>query len=406
MANARDASSAEGRLARLLTTDFCPWANRFVYWLKEPIGWFVLAATISVAIGCYISPVGWTLSASLGAIIAVGMIWPWLAVRAVRCRLEPEAEAVHEDQACRMRLSIENRLPLPLWGLSVEGYLDTVTTEQVPTVALSCVAPLCVNEYAISVKPSLRGHYPQQTPQATCSFPFGIWTARRPLTDRSSLTVWPKVYGIDGRCPLVGRRFAVVGEGDRGGGHGDFIGVRHFRQGDSARHVNWVASARSDTLMVTERGGPQCVSIDVVVDPRAQGTRAQLADRIRIASSLLMHLHEQQIPVGVQIGKRFFRPAAGRRGQLQILNALADVPLDGSDDVLPAAKFSRQTTLEISEAANGEALVRVLDPSGGLRLGRKTAVVAVGCGPEIGSRLRAFWTELQRGEVADEALAS
>ena len=31
-------------LTGVLNHDFCPWANRYVYWLKQPIGWFVLAA--------------------------------------------------------------------------------------------------------------------------------------------------------------------------------------------------------------------------------------------------------------------------------------------------------------------------------------------------------------------------
>ena len=34
-----------------LNHDFCPWANRYVYWLKQPIGWFILAAAAALAIG-------------------------------------------------------------------------------------------------------------------------------------------------------------------------------------------------------------------------------------------------------------------------------------------------------------------------------------------------------------------
>ena len=48
MAMVHDVPEGKNWAARLLTTDFCPWANRFVFWLKEPVGWFVLATAISV----------------------------------------------------------------------------------------------------------------------------------------------------------------------------------------------------------------------------------------------------------------------------------------------------------------------------------------------------------------------
>ncbi len=58
MAIVHAAPDEQGWLSRLMTTDFFPWANRFVYWLKEPIGWFALATAISVMIGLYFSPIG------------------------------------------------------------------------------------------------------------------------------------------------------------------------------------------------------------------------------------------------------------------------------------------------------------------------------------------------------------
>jgi uncharacterized protein (DUF58 family) len=189
-------------LSRILTTDFCPWANRFVYWLKEPVGWFALATLISVLIGLYLSPIGWTLAASLTAIMVTGIAWPWIAVRVTQCGLQPGMEAVHEDTACRMVVSVRNRIPIPVWGLAIEGYLDSQASDVAkPTVGLACVPPLCCADYSVNVTPSLRGHYPITKPQVTCSFPFGIWTARRELVELKSLTVWPKIYPVVGRLP-------------------------------------------------------------------------------------------------------------------------------------------------------------------------------------------------------------
>jgi len=38
-------------LSRVLHTDFCPWANRFVYWPKEPVGWFLVAIAVILLSG-------------------------------------------------------------------------------------------------------------------------------------------------------------------------------------------------------------------------------------------------------------------------------------------------------------------------------------------------------------------
>lgn len=60
MAISHDPPQKIGWLPRPLTTDFWPWANRFVYWLKEPVGWFVLATAVSIMImiGLYLAPIG------------------------------------------------------------------------------------------------------------------------------------------------------------------------------------------------------------------------------------------------------------------------------------------------------------------------------------------------------------
>src|SRR6056297_1356991 len=198
MAYVHALSRTAGLLSRLLTTDFCPWANRFVYWLKEPIGWFALATIVSLLVGLYLSPIGWTLAVSLTAIMLVGMAWPLLAIRVAACELRPELDCVHEGDACRIIVSVRNRIPLPVWGLAVEGYLDCEGEATTPMVALARVPPLCVCDFAITVKPTLRGRYPVQSPRVAWSFPFGIWTARRKLPKSKALTVWPKVYAVQG----------------------------------------------------------------------------------------------------------------------------------------------------------------------------------------------------------------
>ena len=406
MAIAHEVSRSAGWLSRLMTTDFCPWANRFLYWLKEPIGWFVLATATSVVIGSCFSPIGWTLAASLTAIMIVGMAWPLIAVHVATCSLHPETDCVHEDDACRMVVSVRNRIPIPVWGLVVEGYLDAggssqcESDDEIPTVGLACVPPMCVSDFGITLNPSLRGHYPVQTPHVACSFPFGIWTARRKMTTTKSLTVWPKVFPVNGTCPLVGKANAEHGDGNRGGRSGDFVGVRAYRRGDSAKHINWVASARVDSLVVTERGGPQCVNWKCWSIPACHGSREQLADRIRVAASVLINLHQANVPMRVTIGSRRLRLTCGSAGRRQILDAMADVPADGIDDPIERTAIKKHAVIELTTDDRGHAIVRMIDPQGGRRAGGRLTTKQFRSEEDLADQVRAFWAEVRDADVA------
>ena len=152
------------RLSRLLTTDFCPWANRFVYWLKEPIGWFALATLASILVGIFLSPLGWTLAAGLTAVLVFGMGFPWLATRCVSCRLHPACGELHERQTSYLQLSVRNYLPLPIMGLMVEGYLsasaakaESQSPSYAPEAALERIPAFSTATYRLPISARVPG---------------------------------------------------------------------------------------------------------------------------------------------------------------------------------------------------------------------------------------------------------
>ncbi|WP_197455244.1 DUF58 domain-containing protein [Stieleria neptunia] len=382
-----------------MTTDFCPWANRFVYWLKEPVGWFVLGTVVSVIVGLYLAPIGWTLAASLASVIAVGMVWPAVAVRAVNCRVTSSSVQVHEGDRCELQLAVRNRLPLPVWGLAVEGFLDRKREQSdhaaTPTVALAFVRAWAISNYRFSVQPVLRGRYPDGDAILTCSFPFGIWTAKRKMQDVASVTVWPKVFPIAGQTAMTGRRAAESGEGNRTGRTGDFIGVREYRHGDCLRQVNWVATARSGALVVTERSGPQCPSVEVTVDVAGSSNRDPLADRIRVAASVLANLHRSAVPLRVHLGQRCFHVRRGWEGWVQMMDALADVPPEGAGDPCYPNPSRQHASITIASDHRGDIAVCVADPSVNPRLMSGHSHRVIRRDHDLTSQLFAFWTEVR-----------
>lgn len=349
--------SLASRLDGLLHHDFCPWANRYVYWLKQPIGWFVVAAAMSLVVGVFLGAQGFVLCAAIVGVITLGVIWPWLAIRSVRVTLRFDRRRTREGEVVAVEMQVSNRLPWPIWGLAIEeGFLAAAQQgdERDPlAVALARVPGWSVNEYRWEFLPECRGVYPTKTPQVTCGFPFGIWTARRSVASRGELIVWPRTIRLSAMPPLSGRELAVASLVSRQIGHeGDVLGVRPFRQGDSLRMMHWAQTARHDQLIVCERQATARQAVRVLVDTDAAshfgtGTAHSLEWCIRIAASLCQGFVEHLVPVELMIGTRRQLMAPGEAG------------LRGGLDLL--ARYVPQTD---------RAVIPTADPDGNAALGR------------------------------------
>lgn len=334
-------SSTNDRWSRLLQTDFCPQLNRYVYWMKEPIGWFAAAAFVSLLVGAFLSPLGWALAAGLLAIIAGGLLFPWMAVRFTVCKLEPVIQELHEGEASQLLLTVINPMPIPLWGLAIDGYLtqqqaiesDSAAGFKRPEISLSGVPMFSQATFRLPIVAEYRGRYPIELPEVACAFPFGIWTAKRRLTTVQPVTIWPMLLQLKSLIDMGGRKHSDIGVGLRAGSHGEFLGVREFRRGDSLRSIHWVQSARTGELVVCERAAPQQQEVLIVVDTDGGPVgdrlevRENLAWRVRIAASFVDLFDAQHIPFRLQIGSN--GGISANLSMPRALDLLTTIPLDG-----------------------------------------------------------------------------
>lgn len=379
-------------LSAVANHDFCPWANRYVYWLKEPVGWFVTAMGASLLVGALLSPLGWTLAAGLAAILVLGLGFPWLAVRMIRCELSPTAYQIHERQPSQLELWVHNRLPLPIIGLVVEGYMPQTVDQGEEFalarsgVGLARVPALSAAAYRLAITPEYRGRYPIGQPTIACSFPFGIWTARAPVTCIQPVTVWPLIIPLAAELDVSGNQVADSGSGQRSASHGDFMGVRDFRRGDSLRSIHWVQSARLDNLIVFERGGPQKQAVELVLatalchgsGPEA---RENLAWRIRIMASLIDLSVARHLPFRLSLDGKLLMSGEGVQGKRRAWELLTDIPLDspksdihsGTSSLIANSSVISTRILVDANSEGGDRLpdhlvrVQVLQPGLGLR---------------------------------------
>ena len=108
-------------LASALNYDFCPSFNRYLYWLKQPIGWLVCAILSSCLVGLFIGPQGFVLMWSFLALLVLGAVWPLLSVKAISCQLSFSKQRSAEGEDTVAILEITNHWPVPFFGLMIVG---------------------------------------------------------------------------------------------------------------------------------------------------------------------------------------------------------------------------------------------------------------------------------------------
>jgi uncharacterized protein (DUF58 family) len=314
------------RLAVALTRDYCPQADRYLF-LRSPLG-AVLAGLLAAGLcGAFLNPQAYLLAAGLGAIAALGLAWPAIAVAGLEAELSAEADRVREGDAVRLHLRVSNRWPWPAWGLGVRCGRDDGVAE--PIVCLTAASGWRTTTAAATVRPTRRGEYPRGPVWIGTAFPFGLWTARRQVRVAERLLVWPRTFPLSALPEEVGERQALdCATSPRSGTAGEVAGTRPYRAGDALRRVHWGQTARHDRLIVCERQAAACPWVRVVLDDDAavhagSGPDSTLEWAVRIAASLCESLHAQGVYVEARFGGDTLAIQPRGRGLRTALDRLA-----------------------------------------------------------------------------------
>jgi uncharacterized protein (DUF58 family) len=318
----------------VLSHDFCPWANRWVYWLKNPLSCLALAAGAALLCGCFVNRYVFVLAGALCGVMALGTVWPLLTLRGVRCVVEFERARCRAGEPVNVTIRVTNRWPWPVWGLSLRrGFADAEADWS--GVALARIGGWSSVAFVWEFRPERRGVYPLETPRMETGFPFGLFRAAGPVAAASELIVWPQTVSLlslpDTACEqprdsrLSDRR---VGE------FGDMLGTRGFRAGDSLRRVHWAQTARHGRLVVCERQAPAMTAVYVNVDVAAghqavDSGGSALEAVIGVAASICESLCAQHACVECAVGGEVYRCGSHSAELRRLLDALARIPRAG-----------------------------------------------------------------------------
>ncbi len=293
------------KVLALANYDFCPNANRYAYLLKKPVVWVSIGIVVSLAVGLLLGPQGYVLALAFLALLVLGLMWPWLSMKCIKCELVLPSVRAWEDQEVNVVFRVKNYWPLTIFGLIVEGDFlqDFGEDDECVAFALRRVPAWSETEFSIPVTPQQRGQLPNGNVRVKNGFPFGLVDIEKPVTRNSSLLVWPACQRLDGQPSAIGTQLNIIGVlKDQSGNEGETIGVRSYQHGDRLRNVHWAQTVRSQNLMVRERQQRCATLATVILDLTAQhhagrGIHSSYEWAIRLAGTICYQLHQNRSPI-------------------------------------------------------------------------------------------------------------
>jgi len=143
-----------------------------------------------------------------------------------------------------------------------------------------------------------RGRYSEKNFGLATRFPFAFLVKTRRINLAREVIVYPQVETADQFLevlPMVTGEFETFVSG-RGN---DLYLIRDYMPDDSARHVDWKATARTGALKVREFSREDERKLRIVFDNPVPGVLQRLAYEraVRLAASLAWHFHHEDVEV-------------------------------------------------------------------------------------------------------------
>ena len=196
-----------------------------------------------------------------------------------------------------------NRAPEQQWFRMPDRRLRRVSEQlERPILEQSVYFPFLAPEQELRADLELcfpeRGRYREKNFGLATRFPFAFLTKTRRINLPREIVVYPVVEPTDHFLEVLPM---VTGEFEtfvRGRGY-DLYRIREYMPEDSARHVDWKATARTGSLKVREFSREDERKLRIVFDNPAPGVLAPAVYEraVRLAASIAWHFHHEDVEV-------------------------------------------------------------------------------------------------------------
>jgi|GEM_PF-4549469 len=223
-------------------------------------GFFALAGILALALACHL-PVLAVISAALTLIWCAGYLWASASLDRLGAQEVLSVPHSFPGEEVALQLTLSNRKWLPLAWVKIEKQgtplLENIDSPYltVPEGGQNCrlgwLAWFQEARWDYRIIPRRRGLYQIGPMTLTSGDPFGLFTRSRTIPGGPRLLVYPPLLEAGLAIPLwpdpLGEKQAR-----------DFLypdplalaGVREYSPGDTLRRINWVATAKTQKLLV------------------------------------------------------------------------------------------------------------------------------------------------------------
>lgn len=154
---------------------------------------------------------------------------------------------------------------IPSFSIRVEGVPDPDSPAVLSGVYFPLIAAGATLEETVEVRFPKRGVYRQNSFAFSTSFPFGFLEKSAWVTSGREMVVYPNIDPQPGFDDLLAGIKGEIETHYRGLGR-DFYRIRPYQVLESARHVDWKASAHTGTLQVREFAREQEQAVEMFLD--------------------------------------------------------------------------------------------------------------------------------------------
>ncbi len=154
---------------------------------------------------------------------------------------------------------------IPSFSIRVEGIREPASPALTSGVYFPLIPGGATLEETVEVRFPRRGAYRQNSFAFSTSFPFGFLEKSARVTLRREMIVYPAIDPQSGFEDLLAGIAGEIETHYRGLGR-DFYRIRPYEALESARHVDWKASAHVGTLQVREFAREQEQSVEIFLD--------------------------------------------------------------------------------------------------------------------------------------------
>jgi len=256
-------------------------------------------------------------------------------------------EEIHAGEQFDVSIRLDNRSRfVPRW-LLVFWLGERRRARLIPYLA-----PGASGRGSIRLEMERRGRHRLGPGHLSSLFPFGLFRKGMRYREAVEVVVLPRLLSdpvptIDGGGERGDRTASRPGFGH------DLRSLRHFRAGDDPRGVHWKQTARTGTMIFTERDAEEGMRLSIVFDNGAgrlgEGARrAEFEHLVSAAATAGCHYLERGFTVELVTREGVVPFASGRRQRLALLYALALIesrrpsrePLHGRDPQSPSLSFA------------------------------------------------------------------